>query len=217
MSNGAIAQAFLYTFNQLATKKLSAVDANREVLISNNKVLDIGKEIIIPKQLIQEASRSFSNHHRVYCHLQTQCEVLEVYLKRKANLEELDCRNNNEHFKVIRNTTKALPLQFHDFFLIDLACSITEAYLDDHDTYNYDYDGLVNLSAEVAIYLFKNLTKTPEYQYYSLSVNMRDNPAGYYNFKDQTNILSYIESIIDGCDGIWLREDEDEEEEFDGE
>lgn len=49
MDGKILIQTLLYGINQLATKQVTQIDAGKDILISSMKILDIGKEMVIPK------------------------------------------------------------------------------------------------------------------------------------------------------------------------
>jgi hypothetical protein len=170
--------------------------------------------MVLPKQLNMEASSSYGrNNHRMNNNFPLLCEVLVHYLDKKQHLTAPAQLENNDAFKYNRNAP--LPLQFYDFFIVEQGYMFALAYLDSSDTYGFEYDGLVELSAMLSIYLFKNMTKENDFHYYRIGNKMEDNPGGYYKFKSNTNVVSYIDDVIDGISGIYEYEDEDNDEEFD--
>ncbi|HDR4736822.1 TPA: hypothetical protein QCR36_003856 [Bacillus cereus] len=215
MDDKFLIQSFLYGINQLATKQLTPIDAGKDVLISSMKVLDVGKEVVVPKLFNKAASSCYDiSNHRMINNFPLLCEVLTAYLRKKKELTAQDRVKREELFKYQRNGSSTLPLQFHDFFIVEQAYMFSSAYLDSSDEYVYEYDGLVELSALVAIYLFKNMTRENEYNYYGICNKMDENPGGLYKFKSETNVVSYINSIVANIDGIdEYEEDEDEDEE----
>lgn len=214
MDDKFLIQSLLYGINQLATKQLTQIDAGKDVLISSMKVLDVGKEMVVPKLFKREASSCYDiSNHRMINNFPLLCEVLTVYLRKKKELTAEGRVKREEMFKYRHNGNSTLPLQFHDFFIVEQAYMFSSAYLDSSDEYVYEYDGLVELSALVAIYLFENMTRENEYNYYGICNKMDENPGGLYKFKSETNVLSYINSIVANINGIDEYEDDEDEDE----
>ncbi|MED3169072.1 hypothetical protein P4369_19345, partial [Bacillus thuringiensis] len=203
MDGKILIQTLLYGINQLATKQVTQIDAGKDILISSMKILDIGKEMVIPKLFQKEASATYNiNNNRVVSDMSLLSEVLTAFLRKKKELIGSSRIDSSESFKYRRNTGTTLPLQFHDFFIVEQAYMYSLAYLDSSDDYAYEYDGLIELGALVAIYLFENMTRQNEYYLHDSWGNMDENPGGLYKFKSNTNVKDYIESIIEDIEGI---------------
>ncbi|MEC3459792.1 hypothetical protein P9131_27745, partial [Bacillus thuringiensis] len=65
------------------------------------------------------------------------------FLRKKKELIGSSRIDSSESFKYRRNTGTTLPLQFHDFFIVEQAYMYSLAYLDSSDDYAYEYDGLI--------------------------------------------------------------------------
>lgn len=210
MHNEEIVQTFLFTINQIATEQKQAVNAGKDTLISSGKVLDIGKEMVLPNLLGNEAQTVYGQSNtRMYNNFPLLCETLLKYLVEKEKIDKPSTVSNDESFKYSR--TGPLPLQFSDFFIVEQAYMVTQAYLDYTDDYGYEYDGLVKLSSKVAIYMFQNMTREYEHQFWNIGRDLDKHPGGYYKFKEGSNLISFIESQIPSIEDIWEYEDEDED------
>lgn len=213
MKNEGLVMSLLHTVEQLATKEKRAVDAGHDMIISSSKVLDVGKEIVVPKRVGKESELNFAyTDLGMETNFPLLCEVLLSYLNKKKNLPVDGHNTTEERFKRSCRQTAMAPLQFSDFFIVEQGYLFALAYLSASDEYGYEYDGLVELSAEVSIFLFENITRERIYTYRSFARQLENSPGGFYRFKSNTDVIEYIDGVISDIRGIWEHDDEPHED-----
>lgn len=208
-----IIQTLLYTIEQIATQERVMVDDAMESYVSSTKVLDIGREMVIPHSISNAASSKYMRTNtRPYRDISMLCDVLIGYLRERKNYPVMKTSRENE-FKYPGTGTE-YSLQFSDFFIVEQAYMIVNAYLERQDDYGYEYDGVINLSVKVALYLFERILKHPDYDYYSIAFNMQRNPGGFYYFPVDTNVMNdIIHAEIGRTEGIYEYTEDDEDDE----
>ena len=201
-----LAISMMYTLSQLGNKKAEVLEGNREYLVTSGKFNDLGNEMVIPKQLSEDARYRYSGYSMGYSH--ETCKILEPYFAKK--LEVLPSISNNyaESFKKRNGNI----LTFHDLHLCRMAAEYTERYLSYFD-YGYEEYGFVELATLVAIELFKNYIENNNVTYGYEGYDPSKHPGGFYTFKEGFNVRDFIEDHIDDIDGIWQEEDEEDDDE----
>lgn len=206
------AKAFFHLINSMATGESMVYSHSSGSAVSPVNFIDSAKELSIPRMLLNDANEEYhrTNERRTK-NMDLRFSVLLVYLKEKNGLTG-DFENRFRY----PDTGLNHSLQFFDFFIAEQAYLLTQTYLDTQDTYGYDREGVIALSAKVAIYLFERMHKYGLSSHYEISNNMSKYPSGFYYFSKETNPLRDV--ILPGLantDGIWEFEDDEEEDEED--
>ncbi|BCT30349.1 hypothetical protein [Bacillus velezensis] len=209
------AKAFFHLINSLATGESIVYSHSNGSVVSPVNFVDSVKELSMPMMLLQDANEEYHRtNQRMSKNMEALFSVLLVYLKEKNELP-VNLENFQTRFRYPDMGEKH-SLQFFDFFIVEQAYLITEFYLNTQHNYGYDNEGLVSLSAKVAVYLFDRINKHGISKHYEISNNMSKYPSGFYYFSEETNPLRDV--IIPGLvntDGIWEFEDDEEEDEED--
>lgn len=205
-----IVQTLLHVIEQLSTEKSIVIDDTNKNYISSSKVLDIGSEITIPKSITNESLSKYQTTNRTsYQDMSELCDVLIHYLRLRKDYP-INRTSREDEFKFPQCGTD-YSLQFSDFFIVEQAYMLVNYYLEYQEEYGYEYDGLINLSAKVALYLFEQMLKRRNYEYQRIGYDMEQHPSGFYYFPPNTNVMNYIALEIGRTDGFTTYDDDDDD------
>jgi len=190
-----IIQTLLYNVGQLATGNKAMVRGNRDVLISSKNLIDVGKEIIVPYTAADQARQAYYTNYDAF---DLRCAVLEKYLAQLLDV------NNHPVSRV----------EFLDFFIVDQAYTFSYNYLEYHDDYEYEEDGLITLATKLALYLRANVVKRIPYNIWAPAQNLETNFGGFYSYKEGMDISTVLNNdVLDEIEDIYEPEDEDDDDE----
>ncbi|PFK99927.1 hypothetical protein COJ01_17935 [Priestia megaterium] len=186
-------QTLLYNVGQLGSNNKSVIKGSRNNLISSKKIMDIGKEIAVPPASIAEAKKAYYSSYNGF---DLKCEVLEKYL---AYLKHADGQPVSR-------------VEFIDFFIVEQAYDFAYKYLDTHDDYGYENDGLITLAAKLAIYLRDNIEKSRTYNILGPARKLNENFGGFYKYKEGFDIFTILnDDVLSEIEDIYEYEEDDDE------
>lgn len=188
-------QTLLYNVGQLGSQKKNIIKGNNVNLISSKNIMDIGKEITVPFAAIREAQKAYYSN---YDSFDVKCEVLDRYL---SYLRQV-------------NGQPVSRVEFIDFFIVEQAYDFAYNYLEYHDDYEYEDDGLVTLAVKLAVYLRDNIQKSRTYNIQGPARNLNTNFGGFYSYKEGFDIFTILnEDVLSEIDEIYeSEEDEDDDD-----
>lgn len=212
-----VALIFLYVMQQISKGNKSTFADAKDFFVSSEEISDLGEDVIVPKSLYQQALANMRSDYTAYTpnSMSTTVAVLLKYLEKKTSNFDAGNLTRDEYFKW-SNINQVSPLCFLDFFLVEQATYICQIYLDHNETYEHDDDGLIELSARAAYYMFQNVFRKQVLNLRSNTSDLQSNPSLFIGFKTDTDLYQFLEDEIEDVSGIW-RYDEDDEDDGDEE
>lgn len=188
-------QTLLYNVGQLGSYKKNVIKGNNTNLISSKNIMDIGKEITVPFPAIREAQKAYYANYDAF---DLKCEVLERYLS---------------YLRQVKGEPVS-RVEFIDFFIVEQAYDFSFMYLEYHDEYEYEDDGLVTLATKLAVYLRENIQKSRPYNIQDPARNLGTNFGGFYSYKQGLDIFTVLnDDVISEIEEIYEREEDDDDDE----